>query len=170
MLPDLAGAISALSHAGVRFVAIGGIAVAAHRVIRATEDLDLVPDPARESIDALANVLVALCARLLRNPEREVDAEVRTALHRSRNLTVTTSRGDIDIVQRLPGVPSFAILATDAWEATIFDVPFLVCSRAHLIAMKRARGSALDHLIAMKRARGSALDQADLERLLDPGH
>lgn|SRR5215207_5920278 len=155
MLPDLAGLITALSRAGVRFVAIGGIAVAAHRVIRATEDLDLVPDPAHANIDALADALVELDARLLRNPERGVDGGVRTALHRGRNLSVTTSRGDLDVVQRLPGVPPFAALAEDAWEATILDAPFLVCSREHLIAMKRARGSPLD------------LD--DVERLMESG-
>lgn len=58
-------------------------------------------------------------------------------------------------MQRLPGVPTFATLAADAWEATIFAVPFLVCSR--------------EHLIAMKRARGTALDLADLERLVEAG-
>jgi hypothetical protein len=69
-----------------------------------------------------------------------------------RNLTVTTSRGDLDVVQRLPGVPSFAELDAAAWDASILGVSFRVCSRGHLIAMKRARGS--------------ALDRADLERLL----
>lgn len=106
MLPDLAGLIGGLRTADVSFVAIGGIAVAAHQVVRATEDLDLVPDPAHENLDALADVLLQLDARLLRNPDRGIDAGIR----------------------------------------------------------------ARDHLIAMKRARGSALDRADLERLLDADH
>lgn len=63
MLPNLAGLIGALRGADVRFVAIGGIAVAAHQVVRATEDLDLVPDPAHENLDALADVLLHLDAR-----------------------------------------------------------------------------------------------------------
>jgi hypothetical protein len=33
MLPDLAGLIGALVRAEIRFVAIGGIAVAAHRIV-----------------------------------------------------------------------------------------------------------------------------------------
>jgi hypothetical protein len=152
MLPDLAGLMGALRGADVRFVAIGGIAVAAHEVVRATEDLDLVPDPAHENLDALADVLVRLDARLLRNPDRGIDASVRAALRKGRNLTVTTPRGDLDVVQRLPGVPSFAELDAAAWDASILGVSFRVCSR--------------EHLIAMKRARGSALDRADLERLL----
>jgi hypothetical protein len=153
MLPNLAGLIGALNDGGVRFVAIGGIAVAAHQVIRATEDLDLVPAADTQNIDALANTLVALDARLIRNTDRGIDADVRRALHRGKNLTVTTSLGDVDVIQRLPGVPSYTTLDADAWDATVLGVPFRVCSRAHLVAMKRARGS--------------ALDQADLERLLE---
>ena len=152
MVPDLAGLIAALRDGGVRFVAIGGIAVAAHAVVRATEDLDVVPDPATQNIDALANTLAALDARLVRNPERGVDAEVRSALHRGRNVTVSTRLGDLDIVQRLPGVPSYTRLDADALDATILGTPLRVCSR--------------EHLIAMKQARGSALDRSDLERLL----
>jgi hypothetical protein len=153
MLPDLAGLIGALVGANVRFVAIGGIAVAAHRVIRATEDLDIVPDPAPGNVDALADTLAALDARLIRNPERGIDAGVRRALRQGRNLTVSTGRGDLDVVQRLPGVPSFAVLDAEAWDASILGVVFRVCSR--------------EHLVAMKRARGSALDEADIARLLD---
>jgi len=73
-----------------------------------------------------------------------------------RNVTVTTRLGDVDVVQRLPGVPRFAALEMDAVGVEIFDVSFRVCSRAHLIAMKRARGS--------------AIDLADLERLTAGGH
>lgn len=153
MLPDLAGLIGALVGARLRFVAIGGIAVAAHRVLRATEDLDIVPDPARDNRDALANALVGLDAHLLRSPGRGIDAEVRAGLHRGRNLTVSTSRGDLDVVQRLAGVPWFAVLDSDAWEASVLGVRFRVCSQ--------------EHLIAMKRARDSTLDRADLERLLE---
>jgi hypothetical protein len=56
-------------------------------------------------------------------------------------------------VQQLRGVPDYRALAADAMEVELHTVRFSVCSRAHLIAMKRARGS--------------ALDQADLERLTE---
>ena len=153
MVPDLAGLLRALVENEVRFVTIGGIAVAAHRVVRATEDVDIVPDPSADNVSTLADTLLELDAKLLRDPTRVIDAEVRSALARGRNLTVTTSLGDLDVVQRLPGVPSFADLDADAWDATLFGVRFRVCSR--------------DHLIAMKRARSGAIDIADLERLTD---
>lgn len=39
-VPDLAGVLRALAAARIRFVVIGGIAVAAHRIVRATEHVD----------------------------------------------------------------------------------------------------------------------------------
>jgi hypothetical protein len=144
MVVDLAGLLRALVDGGVRFVVIGGIAVAAHRVVRATEDVDIVPDPSPANLLRLCEVLEGLEARLLRNPERGIDADVRAALSQGRNLTVTTRLGELDVVQRLPGVPSFEDLDTDAWETGLFDVRFRVCSLAHLVAMKRARGGAID--------------------------
>lgn len=153
MVFDLAGLLRALIEGEVRFVVIGGIAVAAHAIVRATEDLDVVPDPSPENLDRLCDVLAGLDARLLLNPQRTLDAKVRAALQRGRNVTVSTSLGDVDVVQRLPGVPPFAALEAEAMGVEIFDVSFDVCSRRHLVAMKRARGS--------------SLDLADLERLAD---
>ena len=151
MVLDLAGLLRELREGGVKFVVIGGIAVAAHRVVRATEDVDIVPDPSHDNLDRLCDVLARNEAKLVRDPERGVDAGVRTALRQGRNLTVTTSLGDLDVVQRLPGVPPYTVLATDSWEAELSGVRFGVCS--------------LEHLIAMKETRGAAIDQADLERL-----
>jgi hypothetical protein len=48
MLPDLAGLASALNAGEVRFIVIGAVAVAAHGHIRATPDLDIVPEPTHE--------------------------------------------------------------------------------------------------------------------------
>jgi hypothetical protein len=153
MVPDLAGLLRALVGAEVRFVVIGGIAVAAHRVVRATEDVDIVPDPDPANLERLGDVLAAQDARLLRDPGRAIDPAIRRALRQGRNVTLTTSLGDLDVVQRLPGVPSFSALDEGAWEASLMGTRFRVCS--------------LEHLIAMKRARGSLLDAADLERLED---
>lgn len=151
MVLDLAGLLRSLVDGDVRFVVIGGIAVAAHAAVRATEDVDLVPDPAPANIGALTTVLEDLGARLLLNPGRGIDDEVKSALLSGRNLTVTTGHGDLDVVQRLPGVPPFRALLAESVEVELFDVRFRVCSH--------------EHLVAMKRHRGAAIDLADLERL-----
>lgn len=136
-LPDLGGLLRALREGDVEFVVVGGVAVAAHEYVRATEDVDLVPAPDHANLDRLANVLVRLDAQL----------------HRGRNLSVSTRHGDADIIQCLPGVPSHQALADEAIQVEIAGVEISVCSR--------------DHLVAMKRARGKPIDIADLERLTD---
>jgi hypothetical protein len=45
-----------LASADVRFVIIGGIAVAVHGYMRATKDLDIAPDPDRANLARLAHV------------------------------------------------------------------------------------------------------------------
>jgi hypothetical protein len=150
-LPDLGALLRALVEAGVRFVIVGGVAVAAHEYVRATEDVDLVPDPSQENLDRLANLLVRLDGRLTLNPERKIGPEERRALYRGRNLSVSTPLGDVDIIQRLPGVPSYAELAEKAMPVQLADAEVRVCSR--------------EHLTQMKRARASTIDLADLERL-----
>ncbi len=144
MVTDLGGLLARLADPRVRFVVIGGIAVAAHAYVRATEDLDIVPDPTRANLDALADLLVSLDARLLRRPQQQIGSEIRQQMHQGRNITVTTPAGDLDIVQRLPGVPPFPELNADSWEAELGAARFRVCSRTHLIAMKQARGTAID--------------------------
>jgi hypothetical protein len=144
MLPDLGGLVRELAEARIAYIVIGGIAVAAHAFVRATEDLDIVPDPTPANLDELCNMLVRIDARLLQDPDRGIDSAIRSDLYRGRNLTVTTSVADLDIIQRLPGVPSYAELESDSWEAELGGARFRVCSRAHLIAMKRARGAAID--------------------------
>ncbi len=110
MVPDLAGLLRALNEGGVDFVVIGGIAVSAHGTVRATEDLDIVPDPNKENLDRLADLLVSLEARLTLRSTQLFGLAERSALHRGRNPTTTTRLGDLDIVQRVPGVPGYAVI------------------------------------------------------------
>ena len=152
-LPDLTALLRTLTGADIEFVVVGGVAVAAHDYVRATEDVDLVPAPGADNLDRLANLLIELEARLVLNPERPIGDAERRALHQGRNLSVSTSVGDLDIIQRLPGVPSYADLRAEAMRVTLDDFELVVCSR--------------EHLVSMKRARGSAIDIADLERLTD---
>src|SRR5438093_11402934 len=49
--------VDALNRGGVRYVIVGGLAAGTHGVVRATRDLDLVPDPERSNMDRLARVL-----------------------------------------------------------------------------------------------------------------
>lgn len=143
-LPDLRGVLAALVDERVDFVLIGGLAVAVHGFVRATQDVDIVPAPDRANLDRLANRLVLVGARLTLAPDRAIGPDERRALYRGRNLSVSSSLGDIDIVQRLPGVPGFSELAERAVVVEPFGLSVKVASLVDLVAMKRARGSAID--------------------------
>ncbi|MBA2637031.1 MAG: hypothetical protein H0U79_02220 [Solirubrobacterales bacterium] len=58
-------------------------------------------------------------------------------------MSVSTHLGDLDIVQRLPGVPGFSGLAERAVVVAPFRLTLNVASRGDLIAMKRAAGRAI---------------------------
>lgn len=149
---DLRALLQLLHERDVRFIVIGGVAVAAHGFVRGTEDLDLVPDPDPENLKRLVSVLAELGSTLptargrLFEPGR--DAGV---IRRGGNVTADTSFGGLDVLQRARGVPSYAQLDADAVETDLLGVPVRICS------LSRLRG--------MKEETGRALDKADLENL-----
>jgi len=149
---DLRALLSALNEAAVRFVVIGGVAVGAHGYVRATEDLDIVPEPTGENADRLARVLAELEGTLPLAESRPFQAAGDVAaLKRRRNLTLDTRHGALDVVQQAAGVPSFAELDKRAIASELLGVPVRVAS--------------LSDLRRMKEARGSTQDRADLEQL-----
>jgi Nucleotidyl transferase of unknown function (DUF2204) len=149
---DLRALLRTLNEHGVEFVVIGGVAVAAHGYVRATEDLDIVPEPSGENADRLARALRALEATLpLADARPFQPARDVAALTRRRNMTLDTAHGALDVVQQAPGVPSFTVLVDHAVTSDLLGVPVRICS--------------LKELRAMKEARGSSQDRADLEHL-----
>jgi hypothetical protein len=138
---DLRSLLELLHAREVRFVVIGGVAVAAHGYIRGTADLDLVPDPDPENLKRVTGVLEELKATLPtagnRRFDRISDAGV---IRRGGNVTADTSLGGLDLVQRAKGVPSYSQLDADAVETELLGIPVRVCSLARLRAMKEAQG------------------------------
>jgi hypothetical protein len=138
---DLRSLLELLHARKVRFVVIGGVAVAAHGYIRGTADLDLVPDPDPENLKRVADVLDELEATLPtvknRRFDRTSDAGV---IRRGGNVTADTTFGGIDVVQRARGVPSYSQLDADAVETELLGIPVRVCSLARLREMKETQG------------------------------
>src|SRR3954469_12793409 len=93
--------VAALNAADIAYVIVGGLAVAAHGVVRATRDLDLVPDPSAENLERLAATLADLGA------EHPVDTTLSgPALARPVSFKVRTIHGDVQVLNRMPAVPS----------------------------------------------------------------
>jgi hypothetical protein len=158
---DPAALFRRLHEAGVRYIVIGGFAVIAHGVQRSTADLDICPDPDPANLSRLASLLRDLEARQaeagdFRQDELPYDPTDPGQLREGGNFRLESSLGALDIMQWIPGItgePAYRDLAGEAITAEVRGIPVSVCSRAHLIAMKRAADR--------------PLDRADLDQLED---
>ena len=140
-----------LREAGVDFVLVGGLAVNAWGYLRATRDVDLVPDPSPENLGRLDELLVALGGKVEVGESLLESSAIRTFLRTGDRTLVLTDLGRIDVLQGLPQVPSFAALDERASEVDIDGLVVKVCS--------------LDDLLQMKRASDRPRDRDDLEAL-----
>lgn len=138
---DLHALLEALQESRVRFVVIGGVAVGAHGYVRGTEDhLDLVPDPDPENLRRLTEALKKMDSTLPTVGERPFDpATDAGVLRRGGNVTAMTRFGELDVVQRARGVPSYTQLDEDAVDSELLGVPVRVCSLSRLRGMKEAQ-------------------------------
>lgn len=144
-LPDLRGLLAALVEHEVDFVVVGGVAVVAHGALRATADVDIVPNPEPANLDRLVLAVSALGARLPLSGERPFDPpRDAPALRRRANATLDTPLGGLDIVQDVPGLPPYDALRAEAVSTDVLGVPLFVCSLHHLLAMKRRAGRPID--------------------------
>lgn len=144
---DLRALLEALHDHDVRFVVIGGIAVGAHGFVRATEDLDLVPDPDHENLQRLTAALAQLDSTLPTVGGRPFDpATDAGVIRRGGNVTATTKFGALDVVQRAQGVPSYTQLTEDAVDSELLGIPVRICSLANLRAMKQTQSRTRDLL------------------------
>jgi hypothetical protein len=142
---DLRALLELLHEKGVRFVVIGGVAVAAHGYVRGTENLDLVPDPDPANLDRLTAALGDLGSTLPTVKGRRFNpATDARVVRRGGNVTADTRFGGLDVVQRARGVPAYAQLDQDAVESELLGVPVRVCSLARLREMKEAQGRTQD--------------------------
>jgi hypothetical protein len=150
--------LQALVDGGVAFVIIGGFSLAAHGIVRATKDIDIVPDPDAGNLSRLAAVLRALDAEPLLADDFDA-AEIGIALDTEGlalggNWVLRTRFGRLDVMQDVAGVRGYADLRSRAVTSEIPDVgPLAFAGLDDLVAMKSAADRPQDRL-----------DIADLER------
>lgn len=135
----------ALNAAQVQFVVIGGVAVGVHGFVRATEDLDIVPDPAPHNLARLAHLLQEIEATQVGAdeflPEEfPYDPTDPKQLAEGANFRLETSHGALDVMQWVPGIESdhaYPELASLAIDVTFRGTNVRVCGIEHLRTMKR---------------------------------
>jgi hypothetical protein len=123
----------------VEFVVIGGFALAPHGYVRATKDVDIVPDPDPRNLDRLADALRALEAQpdLGELDARELGiAPDGQGLRLGGNWVLSTRFGRLDVMQDVPGLRGYDHLRAGAVEVR----EILYAGYDELISMKAASG------------------------------
>jgi hypothetical protein len=145
--------VARLGGAGVQYVIIGGLALGAHGVVRATRDLDIVAAPDQRNMDRLAE-----CLRALGGEHLIHGTLTGAALGRPVSFKVRTNHGEVQVWNRMKGVPSSDELQRDQILVELApDALAPVCSLHHLRAMKLVADRPRDRV-----------DLAELEELHGP--
>jgi hypothetical protein len=143
---DAAALMRRLHEADVLYIVIGGFAVIAHGVVRATKDLDIVPEPSLDNLTRLADLLDALGSEHIGvgdfdQREFPFDPTDPGQLAEGGNFRLETSLGSLDVMQWVPGIAgdhAYNELAEHAITGEIHGVPVRVCGLEHLRLMKGA--------------------------------
>lgn len=150
-----------LTARGVDFVVVGGIAAVLHGSAQMTFDLDICYATDRANLEALAEVLTELRARLKDVQDEVPFAADAQTLRRVEMLTLSTDLGELDVLATPAGSPGYEALRRGAQRFDVGGYFVLVASIDDLIAMKLATGrtkdlAAAEELGAIKRLRRGA--------------
>lgn len=143
---------------GVDFVVIGGIAAVLHGSARNTFDLDICFATDDVNLTALGDVLTAVGARLKGVDENVPFVPDGRTLRQVELLTLVTSLGELDVLTKPAGAPTYRDLRRNADRYDLGGFNVSVASINDLIAMKQATGRPKDlldieELEAIKRLR-----------------
>lgn len=140
---DPAEIFAALAQARVDYVTVGGFAVIAHGVVRATVDVDIVPASRPENHARLAEALLRLSAHPAGEPGTAITPQL---LARDANMRFATSAGQLDVLGSSQYGRLFADLRARALALDVDGTPIIVVSRNDLIRLKAGTGRDRDLL------------------------
>ena len=146
----------------VELIVIGGYAVVAHGLVRATKDIDICPSPDKANLRRLAAALKELRAEPLDLVEGiEIEPDFKW-LQQTANWTLATRFGRLDVMQDIDGLGrghgGWKDLEPHAETRRFLGHEVLFCSYEDLIKMKQALGRPQDRvdIADLKAARGEA--------------
>jgi predicted nucleotidyltransferase len=151
--------LGGLTRKKVKFVVIGGVAAAAHGSSRLTNDLDICYDAAH--VGSLADLLAAWSAYPRGVEQGHPFIMDERTLRGAPVMTLTTSEGDIDIMDGVAGVGDYDAVRKHSERISALGVSFRVLDLPSLIKAKRAAGRPrdfdhlpeLEALLALRRQR-----------------
>jgi hypothetical protein len=146
----------------VEFVVIGGLAVILHGVVRATKDVDIVPEQSVENLARLWSALEALAAKPrelaeFRPEEMPMPFSLEGLIDGGGNWVLETTLGRLDVMQWVSGIDSYEELRAGAeTDETPEAGSILFAGLDDLLAMKRAAGRDQDlmDITALRMAHG----------------
>lgn len=135
--------LAALQAAGADHVVVGGIAIIAHGVVRATLDVDIIPDPDPPNLGRLADAIGALDGHPAGAPATRVDREL---LARDANMRFETAAGPLDVLLAAVYRRLYPDLRSRAMTIDLDGLAVVVASRNDLIRLKAGTGRDRDLL------------------------
>ncbi len=150
--PDLEAVTTAFLAARARFVVVGGFAVIAHRVVRATRDVDLLI-PGDEVNDAAC---LAALRELGATRERDGAPMAPELLDRVSHLRATGNGGIVDLIREGEPPLDFATVWDGAILADLGVGTFRLAGLASIVGFKRLAGRPQDRndLLALEAEHG----------------
>lgn len=146
--------LARLAESGVRFILVGGLAVALHGYVRLTEDVDIMLDSSDENLHRFLSCLAGFGEGFA----RELSASDFTDEEGAIRIVEESEHCQLDVFTRMTGL-HYADLAHDAMPHTLGNHTFLYASKAALIRLKSASVREKDRL-----------DVSALRRLEDDPH
>lgn len=129
---------------GVRFSVIGGVALIARGVQRATDDLDIAYARDRENLARLTEALAPIHPTLRGVPAGLPFVLDVPSLRSGLNFTLDTDLGPLDLLGEVPGLGTFEHVDAMSSELEITGVRMLVLTIDGLERSKRAAGRPKD--------------------------
>ena len=140
---------------GIRAVVVGGVAATLHGSARFTNDLDLCYDTADDNVDRLVLLLRDWHAYLRGVPAGLPFFMDARTFRTTPLLTLTTAKGDLDLLDQVPGVGDYAAALAASEPFEVGAVRFRALTLDALITAKHAahRRKDLEHLIELEAIR-----------------
>ncbi len=144
---DLMAIFRVFNQHQVDYIVIGGVAVGVYGYVRATKDLDLVPNPDPDNLERLSSALKEIDAKI--DQIGDLDSAVGLdpeGLGMGGNFVTSTKLGRLDIMQFQGDRDLFKFLSPSTIEVDVDDFKVKVCSLADLCILKRETGRDADIL------------------------
>jgi len=138
--------LTGLTRKKVRFVVVGGVAAAAHGSTRVTNDLDICYDASDKGNPVALASLLSGWEAYPRGVEPNLPFILDDkTLFGAPILTLTTTEGDVDVMDRIAGVGDYSQVFLHSERISALGVRFRILDLPSLIKAKRAAGRPRDY-------------------------